>query len=212
MYSSEDITFRGKKVILCGGSGLYIEAVTKGYELPDVPQNPKLREELEQRSTEDLIDLLKSMVKTHNSTDYDTRKRLIRALEIAFYKQEHPEDEGIYTLDESFPRFLPEEVQYIGTDVSREERVRRIDARLDARLKEGMLQEVQTLLDKGIPAEDLIYYGLEYKFVTLHLIGELTFDQMREQLAIAIHQFAKRQMTWFRGMERKGTKIEWVKP
>ena len=152
------------------------------------------------------------MVKTHNSTDYDTRKRLIRALEIAFYKQEHPEDEGIYTLDESFPRFLPEEVQYIGTDVSREERVRRIDARLDARLKEGMLQEVQTLLDKGIPAEDLIYYGLEYKFVTLHLIGELTFDQMREQLAIAIHQFAKRQMTWFRGMERKGTKIEWVKP
>lgn len=208
----KDITSRGKKVILCGGSGLYIEAVTKGYELPDVPQNPKLREELEQRSTEYLIDLLKSMVKTHNSTDYDTRKRLIRALEIAFYKQEHPEDEGIYTLDESFPRFLPEEVQYIGTDVSREERVRRIDARLDARLKEGMLQEVQALLDKGIPAEDLIYYGLEYKFVTLHLIGELTFDQMREQLAIAIHQFAKRQMTWFRGMERKGTKIEWVKP
>ena len=218
----KDIVDRGGIPILCGGSGLYIEAATCGYSLPEVPANPQLREELEKKSDEELIAQLASLKPLHNSTDYDTRKRLIRALEIAIYEAEHPVQRTA---------FLPKKTYYIGTLVSRDVRNAKIDVRLDARLEEGMVDEIRSLLDgthpalhnahpvyqhqhtsdaKPISAEDLIYYGLEYKFVTQYLIGELTYDQMRSQLTTAIHQFAKRQMTWFRGMERKGIRIHWT--
>ena len=207
----KDIVDRGCIPILCGGSGLYIEAATCGYSLPEVPANPELRAELEKKSDEELIAQLASLKPLHNNTDYDTRKRLIRALEIAIYEAEHP---VIRT------SFLPKNTYYIGTLVTRDERNARIDRRLDARLEEGMIEEIKGLVDgthpalapehKPIPAEDLIYYGLEYKFVTQHVIGELTLEEMRTQLATAIHQFAKRQMTWFRGMERKGIQIHWT--
>ena len=207
----KDIVDRGGIPILCGGSGLYIEAATCGYSLPEVPADPKLRAELEKKSDEELIAQLASLKPLHNSTDYDTRKRLIRALEIAIYEAEHPVKRTA---------FLPKNTYYIGTLVDRDERNARIDKRLDARLEEGMIQEIRGLTDgshpalapeyKPIPAEDLIYYGLEYKFVTLYITGELTYEEMRTQLATAIHQFAKRQMTWFRGMERKGIRIHWT--
>ncbi len=197
----KEIKERGNIPILCGGSGLYIDAVTKGYSLPSVPQDIQLREELEKETTEELIKRLASLKPLHNSTDYDTRKRLIRALEIAIYESEHPVDHSMT---------MPKRTYFIGTLVSRDERNARIDRRLDARLEEGMVEEVKNLLDSGIQAEDLIYYGLEYKFVTLYLTGQLTWEQMRGQLAIAIHQFAKRQMTWFRGMERHGIRIHWT--
>lgn len=199
----QDIVSRGKKSILCGGSGLYIESVTQGYKLQEVAPNPELRAELERYSDKELIAKLEALKPLHNNTDYDTRKRLIRALEIAIYQNEHPAVES---------NFLPKKTKYIGINVDRDTRNFKIDKRLDQRLEEGMLAEVQTLLDSGISPEDLIYYGLEYKFITLHLIGELSFKEMRDKLAIAIHQFAKRQMTWFRGMERRGIKIEWVEP
>ena len=210
----KDVVDRGGIPILCGGSGLYIEAATCGYSLPEVPPDPELRAELEKKSDEELIAQLASLKPLHNNTDYDTRKRLIRALEIAIYEAEHPVNRSSY---------LPKNTYYIGTLVTREVRNARIDARLDARLEEGMVNEIRGLIDgthpalcsdgqagTPIPPEDLIYYGLEYKFVTLHLIGELTLEQMRTQLATAIHQFAKRQMTWFRGMERKGITIHWT--
>ena len=222
-----DIRERGCIPILCGGSGLYIEAATCGYSLPEVPANPELRAELEKKTDEELIEQLASLKPLHNSTDYDTRKRLIRALEIAIYEAEHPVQRTAY---------LPKNTYYIGTLVSRDERNARIDRRLDARLEEGMVDEIRSLLDgshpalkshsalknqpasnegqeqyrKQISAEDLIYYGLEYKFVTQYIIGELSYEQMRTGLATAIHQFAKRQMTWFRGMERKGIRIHWT--
>lgn len=247
-----DIVSRGRQAILCGGSGLYIESVTRNYAIPDVPSNPALRARLEQYDDEYLIDMLKSLTTPHNTTDYDTRKRLIRAIEIAVYQKEHPDDTGVFrAATQSHPstsaavpaststvplpsatvpasashvsplgkpdssavtlvRFAPEEVHYIGISVSREERNARIDRRLDARLKEGLVEEVRGLLDRGLSPDDLIYYGLEYKFVTLYLIGQMSYDEMRERLAIAIHQFAKRQMTWFRGMERRGIHIDWV--
>ena len=211
----KDIVERGGIPILCGGSGLYIEAATCGYSLPEVPADPALREELEKKSTEELIRQLESLKPLHNSTDYDTRKRLIRALEIAIYEAEHPVNRTA---------FLPKNTYYIGTLVSRDERNARIDRRLDARLEEGMVEEIRGLLEGTHPAltpdanghrhpiaaEDLIYYGLEYKFVTLYITGDLSLEQMRTQLATAIHQFAKRQMTWFRGMERKGIRIHWT--
>jgi tRNA dimethylallyltransferase len=207
----KDIRDRGGIPILCGGSGLYIEAATCGYSLPEVAPNPELRAELEKKSDEELIAQLASLKPLHNNTDYDTRKRLIRALEIAIYEAEHPVQRSCY---------LPKNTYYIGTLVSRDVRNAKIDKRLDARLEEGMVEEIKGLLDgthpalapdhKPIPSEDLIYYGLEYKFVTLYLIGELTYEEMRTQLATAIHQFAKRQMTWFRGMERKGITIHWT--
>ena len=211
----KDIRDRGGIPILCGGSGLYIEAATCGYSLPEVPPDPQLREELKKKSDEELIAQLASLKPLHNTTDYDTRKRLIRALEIAIYEAEHPVQRT---------SFLPKNTYYIGTLVSRDERNARIDRRLDTRLEEGMVEEIKGLLEgthpaivpdadgnrRPVPAEDLIYYGLEYKFVTLYIIGELTFEEMRTQLATAIHQFAKRQMTWFRGMERKGITIHWT--
>ena len=217
----KDIVDRGGIPILCGGSGLYIEAATCGYSLPEVPPNPELRADLEKETNEALITRLASLKPLHNNTDYDTRKRLIRALEIAIYEAEHPVQHTA---------FLPKNTYYIGTLVSREERNAKIDKRLDARLEEGMVEEIRSLIEgahpaqciidndgntvpgQPLPAEDLIYYGLEYKFVTLYLIGELTFEEMRQQLATAIHQFAKRQMTWFRGMERKGIVIHWTRP
>ena len=212
-----DIVSRGRPVILCGGSGLYIESVTRNYAIPEVPSNPALRAELEQYSDEYLIDMLKSLTVPHNTTDYDTRKRLIRAIEIAVYQKEHPEDAGVFGKSNaggensgSLASFAPEEVHYIGLSVSRDERNARIDRRLDARLQEGMIEEVRRLLDSGLSPDDLIYYGLEYKFVTLYLTGQMSYDEMRSRLAIAIHQFAKRQMTWFRGMERRGIHIDWV--
>ena len=209
----KDIRDRGGIPILCGGSGLYIEAATCGYSLPEVQPDPQLRAELEKESDEELIRRLAALKPLHNTTDYDTRKRLIRALEIAIYESEHPVQRT---------SFLPKNTYYIGTLVSREERNARIDRRLDARLEEGMVEEIRGLLDgthpaltktgaaRPVPAENLIYYGLEYKFVTLYIIGELTFEEMRTGLATAIHQFAKRQMTWFRGMERKGIRIHWT--
>ena len=215
----KDIVDRGGVPILCGGSGLYIEAATCGYSLPEVPPDPQLRAQLEQKSDEELIAQLASLKPLHNTTDYDTRKRLIRALEIAIYEAEHPVTRT---------SFLPMNTYYIGTLVSRDVRNAKIDRRLDARLEEGMVDEIRSLMEgthpsqcsadeagnvipgTPVPAEDLIYYGLEYKFVTLYLTGELTYDEMRSQLATAIHQFAKRQMTWFRGMERKGITIHWT--
>lgn len=197
-----DILSRGKTPILCGGSGLYIEAATCGYYLPDVPADQELRAELAKLPTEELVSRYEAIRKPHNTTDYDTRQRLIRALEIAIYEESHPVTRTSY---------LPKKTRYIGIDVSREVRNARIDARLKARLDEGMVDEVRRLLESGIKPEDLIYYGLEYKFVTLYLTGELTYEEMVIRLQTAIHQFAKRQMTWFRGMERRGIEIEWIK-
>lgn len=199
----KDIIDRGGIPILCGGSGLYLEAATCGYSIPDVPQSPELRDELEAKSTEELISMLAGLKPLHNKTDIDTRKRLIRALEIAIWQKDHQVENTSY---------LPKKTYYIGTLVSREERNRRIDARLDARIAEGMADEVKGLLDSGIPAENLTYYGLEYKFVTQYVLGVLSLEEMKTLLGNAIHQFAKRQMTWFRGMERKGIKIHWIEP
>ena len=199
----KNIIDRGGIPILCGGSGLYLEAATCGYSIPDVPQSPELRAELEAKSTEELISMLAGLKPLHNKTDIDTRKRLIRALEIAIWQKDHQVENTSY---------LPKKTYYIGTLVSREERNRRIDARLDARIAEGMADEVKGLLNSGIPAENLTYYGLEYKFVTQYVLGVLSLEEMKTLLGNAIHQFAKRQMTWFRGMERKGIKIHWVEP
>ncbi len=197
-----DIVSRGREPILCGGSGLYIDSVTMGYSLAEVPPNTELRERLERLPIEELAEMLKGYKNLHNTTDTDSKKRVIRALEIAIFNSENPSQRQ---------EFSPLKTRYIGSDVSREERIRRIDNRLDERLRQGMVEEVKALIDSGINPDDLIYYGLEYKFVTLYILGRLSFEEMRNQLATAIHQFAKRQMTWFRGMERRGVKIEWIK-
>lgn len=205
----ESVRQKRRVPLICGGSGLYIEAATRGYALHDVPQNKKLREELEEKSLEELAGILTDLKRRkgerpHNSTDFDTKKRAIRAIEIEQYELEN----GL--AEQDIP-VLPEKIYYIGIDIDRELRNRKIDARLKARLQEGMVDEVRGLLKSGILPEDLIYYGLEYKFLTQYIIGELDYEQMVEKLGIAIHQFAKRQMTWFRGMERKGIEINWVK-
>ena len=202
----EDIRSRGVLPILCGGTGLYIEAVLKGYHLSPVPQNPELRQQLEGRSLDELTQMLKELkAKTgsnmHNTTDVDSCQRAIRAIEIESYNLEHPVPR----------RELPAvDSLIVGVSIDRELRREKISRRLKARLEEGMIDEVRALLDSGIPADDLIYYGLEYQFVTEHLIGRLSYDEMFRRLEIAIHQFAKRQMTWFRGMERRGFTIHWV--
>ena len=198
-----DILSRGKRAILCGGSGLYIEAVCCGYHLPDVPPDPELRAELELCDDKTLIERLASLKHLHNTTDYDTRRRLIRALEIAIYEQKHPVEHTA---------FLPKKTKFIGMNVSRDERRERIEKRLRQRLEGGLVDEIKGLLEHGTAPEDLIYYGLEYKFVTRYVIGEISYDEMFEKLLTAIRQFAKRQMTWFRGMERRGIEIEWVDP
>lgn len=196
-----DIDSRGKLPILCGGSGMYVEAVLKGYELLQVPPDNQFRADAESMPMEDLVKELQSFKDLHNNTDIDNRKRVIRAIEIERYYSTHPEEK----LD--YPDF---ESVVFGVDIDRDKRRERITNRLKTRLEEGMVDEIKGLLASGVSADDLIYYGLEYKFVTLHAIGKLSYDEMFNQLNIAIHQFAKRQMTWFRGMERRGTKIHWV--
>ncbi len=198
----EEINSRKKFPVLCGGSGLYLEAVLKNYRLIEVPPNKELRKELEGKTLAELTEILKAIKpELHNHTDVETDRRAIRAIEIEKYYAENPKD------DSEMPNINS---LNIGIDFDREMRRQRITTRLRQRLDEGMLDEVQKLLDSGLTPEQLIYYGLEYKFLTLHLIGELTFDEMFAKLEIAIHQFAKRQMTWFRGMEKRGTKIHWI--
>ena len=202
----QDIRSRGVVPILCGGTGLYIEAVLKGYKLSPVPQNPELRASLEGKPLEELTRMLTELKartgsNMHNKTDVDSCQRAIRAIEIETYNLENP-----------VPRreLPPVDSLIIGVNIDREARREKITRRLKVRLEEGMIDEVKGLLDEGIPAEDLIYYGLEYKFVTEYLVGKTAYDEMFTRLKIAIHQFAKRQMTWFRGMERRGFNIHWI--
>lgn len=197
----DDINRRGKFAILCGGTGLYIEAILGGYKLIHVPPDPQLRAELENKTNDELVEMLKSYKTLHNTTDIDTRQRMIRALEIEVY----------YAQNEEIAVDFPElENCIIGVSVERDLRRSRITNRLHARIDAGLIEEVERLLANGVSAETLIYYGLEYKFVTNYILGNLTKDEMIEQLNIAIHQFSKRQMTWFRGMERRGYKINWI--
>lgn len=202
----QNIRSRGKVPILCGGTGLYIEAVLKGYHLSPVPQNQELRNRLEGKSLAELTQMLtelkqKTGSNMHNTTDVDSCQRAIRAIEIETYNIEHP------TPRRELP---PVDSIIIGIDIDRELRREKITRRLKARLDEGMVDEVKALLEEGISPEDLIYYGLEYKFVTEYLMGQTSYDEMFTRLEIAIHQFAKRQMTWFRGMERRGFRIHWI--
>lgn len=200
------IRSRGKLPILCGGTGLYIEAVLGGYSLSPVPQNQKLRESLEGKSLDQLTQMLvqlkqKNGSNMHNRTDVDTAQRAIRAIEIETYNLEHP------TPERQMP---PVDSLIIGINIDRELRREKITRRLKARLEEGMCDEIRSLIDGGVNPDDLIYYGLEYKFVTEYVVGRTSYDEMFRQLEIAIHQFAKRQMTWFRGMERRGYTIHWI--
>ncbi len=197
----EDIKQRGAFPVMCGGSGMYVESVLRGYRLIPVPENAALRASLEEKSLEELTAILSTYKQLHNNTDTDTKKRAIRAIEIEEYYAACPVEER------TFPQIR---TLTVGVDVSREVRRERISARLRSRLAEGLVEEVERLLTSGITAEQLIYYGLEYKFVTLYVTGQLPYDEMVNGLEIAIHQFAKRQMTWFRGMEKRGTEICWV--
>lgn len=199
-----EIRSRGRRPVVCGGTGLYVESLLKGMALPEVPENPDLRRSLEGKSLDELTAILAGMKTLHNITDVDTAKRAVRAIEIQSYYLEHPDEA------EAANNPKPMKGVVIGVDIDRESRRRRISQRLDARLEAGMVDEVRRLLDSGIPPEDLIYYGLEYKFLTLYCIGQLSFEEMRSGLEIAIHQFAKRQMTWLRGMERRGIAINWL--
>lgn len=202
----EDITARGVTPILCGGTGLYIEAVLKGYQLAPVPENKELRLSLEGKTLAELTEMLIELKRKngsvmHNKTDVDSAQRAIRAIEIETFNGENPQQGAIIP---------PIDSVIIGIGIDREERRRKISYRLKQRLGEGMVDEVKALLDSGIPAEDLIYYGLEYKYVTEYIIGRTAYEEMCRSLEIAIHQFAKRQMTWFRGMERRGFTIHWI--
>lgn len=192
---------KGLLPILCGGTGLYLEAVLKGYKLIPVPENQELRTRLADKSLEELTEMLAQYKSLHNSTDVDTAKRAIRAIEIEEYYREHPVQER------EFPQLNS---LIIGVDIDRDLRREKITRRLKQRLEEGMIDEVRQLIAQGTAPEDLIYYGLEYKFLTQFILGELTYDEMFKGLETAIHQFAKRQMTWFRGMERKGIMIHWL--
>ncbi len=202
----EDIRNRGVPPILCGGTGLYIEAVLKGYSLSPVPQNPELRRSLENKSLGELTQILTGLKERnhsvmHNRTDVDSCQRAIRAIEIETHNL------SALTEDRHCP---PIDSFIIGVDIDRDERRQKITERLKVRLEAGMVEEIDRLLKRGVPAEDLIYYGLEYRFVTEYLVGRLSYEEMFGQLETAIHQFAKRQMTWFRGMERRGFTIHWV--
>lgn len=200
-----DIRRRGKLPVICGGTGLYVESLVKGVCLPEVPENRSLRDGLRDKSLEELTFMLSSMKTMHNMTDVDTVARAIRAIEIQTYYSEHP--------DEALMANAPEpesDAVIIGVDIPREERRRRISLRLQARLDAGMVDEVRALVARGVSPEALISYGLEYKYLTQYVIGELSYDEMVSSLEIAIHQFAKRQMTWFRGMARRGFPINWI--
>lgn len=201
LQAYDEIRQRGVLPILCGGTGMYIESVLKGYKLLPVPENPELRASLADKSLDELTTILAGYKKLHNSTDVDTVKRAIRAIEIEEYYRQQPVSAREFPAINSL---------VIGVDIDRDLRRTKITRRLKQRLDEGMVDEVRALLDAGIPAEDLIYYGLEYKYLTLYAVGQLTYDEMFHQLEIAIHQFAKRQMTWFRGMERRGFNIHWI--
>ena len=197
----QDLRTRKKFPILCGGTGLYIETVLKGYSMPQVPENKELREKLKDKTLTELTSILKTYKTLHNTTDVDSCKRAVRAIEIAeFYRNQQPEERKNKPLN-SF---------IVGVDIEREARRRKISERLQMRLDSGMVDEVRALLKEGISPDDLIYYGLEYKYLTEYLIGRLSYVEMVSKLEIAIHQFAKRQMTWFRGMERRGFSIFWL--
>lgn len=202
----EDITSRGVMPILCGGSGLYVESVIRGYHLSPVPKNDALRSEMEKKTMAELTEILRDLKERnnsdmHNKTDVDSPQRAIRAIEIETYNLEHK------TEDRYFP---PLDTTIIGVEIPRDERRRKISQRLKTRVNEGMTDEIRSIIKSGVDPEDLIYYGLEYKYVTEYVIGCRTYEDMLRELEIAIHQFAKRQMTWFRGMERRGCKIHWV--
>ncbi len=206
MRAYGDITARGAVPLLCGGTGLYIEAVLKGYRLAPVPENKELRARLEGKTLAELTGILAELKSRngsamHNTTDVDTAKRAIRAIEIETFNGEHPQ---------AAAEIPPIDNIIIGVDIDRDERRRRISQRLRQRLDGGMVDEIRSLIKGGVAPDDLIYYGLEYKFVTEYVVGTLTYDEMFSRLEIAIHQFAKRQMTWFRGMERRGFKINWI--
>lgn len=197
----DDLRAQGQLPVMCGGTGMYLESVLRGYRLVEVPENKALREALEGKSLDELTEMLRGYKQLHNTTDVDTCKRAIRAIEIEEY----------YRNNEVNMREFPEiRSLNIGLDVSRELRRERITRRLHERLEQGMVDEVRGILASGVAPEDLIYYGLEYKYLTMYVIGQLTYDEMVSQLEIAIHQFAKRQMTYFRGMERRGVPIHWI--
>ena len=197
----DDLRAQGQLPVMCGGTGMYLESVLRGYRLIEVPENRALREALEGKSLDELTEMLRGYKQLHNTTDVDTCKRAIRAIEIEEY----------YRNNEVNMREFPEiRSLNIGLDVSRELRRERITRRLHERLEQGMVDEVRGILASGVATEDLIYYGLEYKYLTMYVIGQLTYDEMVSQLETAIHQFAKRQMTYFRGMERRGVPIHWI--
>ena len=206
MRAYDDIVGRGVTPVLCGGSGLYLEAVLRGYRMAPVPENKQLRQSLEGKTLAELTEMLDGIKsrkgqKMHNTTDVDTAKRAIRAIEIELYQDEHPEEtEDIQPVDSLV----------IGLQIDVEQRRERITRRLKARFDEGMADEIRRIIDSGVAPEDLIYYGLEYKYVTEYVIGQRDFEETFRLLEIAIHQFAKRQMTWFRGMERRGVAIHWI--
>lgn len=201
-----DMRARGVTPVLCGGSGMYVEAALSGITMPEVPRDEELRASLSGKTLAELTDILSARKRLHNSTDVDTVARALRAIEIEYYYERHPEEAALS--DRSKAR--PLDALIIGVDIPRDERRRRISARLDRRLESGMVAEVERLLQSGVSPESLIYYGLEYKYLTLYVTGAISYEAMRRQLEIAIHQFAKRQMTWWRGMERRGFTIHWL--
>ncbi len=201
LQAYKNIIARDHQPILCGGSGLYIESVIRAYQLSPVPQNPTLRKELANKSLKELTEILSRYKALHNTTDVDLPARAIRAIEIADYNQRHP------LPNRPFPTI---DHLVIGIDVPREVRRERISCRLNTRLNEGLIDEVRHLLDSGLSEQQLTYYGLEYKYVTEYVCGHTTYEEMQRTLEIAIHQFAKRQMTYFRGMERRGVTINWI--
>lgn len=200
----DKIRSRNKTAILCGGTGLYVESVLKGIQLPEVPENKELRIALSDKSLDELTEMLKQYKTLHNTTDVDTTKRAIRAIEIQDYYQKNPQH-----VVKTEPNPIKNAV-VIGVDIDRDSRRDRISKRLQTRLDNGMVDEVRDIINSGVSPDDLIYYGLEYKFLTQYVIGDLAYNEMVNQLEIAIHQFAKRQMTWFRGMERRGFHINWL--
>lgn len=204
--SIEEIYIRNSIPILCGGTGLYLESLLSGLRMPDVPENVELRNDLKNYTLQELTDKLKKYKKLHNTTDVDTVKRAVRAIEIEEYYLQNPNLARLADRQNSKPL----DSLIIGIDIPREMRRTRITERLRVRLEKGMVEEVKTLISKGVSPEDLIYYGLEYKYLTLYVIGEISYERMVNELEIAIHQFAKRQMTWFRGMERRGFSIHWL--
>lgn len=201
LVAYDKVVQKGKQPILCGGTGLYIEAVLNGYNLVEVPENPGLRMSLQTKSLDELKEILQTYKTLHNDTDVDTAKRAIRAIEIEEYYRHNNIEKR------SFPKI---EHVVFGIDIDRELRRQRISKRLKQRLDEGMIEEVRSIMNSGVSAEDLIYYGLEYKYVTMYMTGQLSYEEMYNSLEVAIHQFAKRQMTWFRGMERRGFTINWL--